>query len=88
MPQVDLSGFRTVAFDYGKIHVRGGALAKASPVISKAIVLTENRTITFVKMSSREQWLIAAVTGEKKTFRCVRSHEFVRRLEVEDCSIL
>ena len=66
MPQLDLSGFRTVAFDYGKIHFRGGALAKATPVASKAIALTENRNITFVKMSVRDQWLVAAVTGEKK----------------------
>ena len=65
MPQVDLSGFRTVAFDYGKIHVRGGALAKASPVTSISVV-TENRNITFVKMSVRDQWLVAAATGEKK----------------------
>ena len=66
MSRVDLSGFRTVAFDYGKIHMRGGALAKASPVDSKVITVTGDRKITFVRMATREAWLVAAVTGEKK----------------------
>ena len=66
MSRVDLSGFRTVAFDYGKIHMRGGALAKPSPVDSKVITLTGDRKITFVRMATREAWLVAAVTGEKK----------------------
>ena len=79
MSRVDLRRFRTVAFDYGKIHMRGCALAKPAPVDSGVITLTENRKITFVRMATKEQWLVAAVTGERKLTRL-----FVRTTLLDD----
>ena len=69
MSRVDLSGFKPVAFEHGKIHMRGGALAKPAPIDSRVITLTENRKVAFVKMATREQWLVAAATGERKLTR-------------------
>ena len=79
MSRVDLSGFKTVAFEHGKIHMRGGALAKPAPIDSRVITLTENRKIAFVRMATKEQWLVAAVTGERKLTRL-----FVRTTLLDD----
>ena len=69
-PQVYLGGFKTVAFDFGQIHMRGGCLGKAAPMVSKTIPMklsSANRgdgaskvpqSKTFVKMSMTEKWLL------------------------------
>jgi hypothetical protein len=80
---VDIPCFRTVAFDYGQIHVRGGSLAKALPMTCKTIRVNGDRgdgvhrgdggtrdaatNKIFVKMCTREHWLVRATTGAWKS---------------------
>ena len=74
---VDLGGFKTVAFDWGQIHMRGGCLGKAAPMTSKTIPLKAPKrhrgdgdsraahSQTFIKLSMTESWLILATTGQR-----------------------
>ena len=61
-----MNGFKTVAFDFGKIHVRGGHMAKAMPMTSKAISVSAEKSVTFIKMATSEPWLMAVTTGQRK----------------------
>ena len=59
--------FADVVFDYGKIHVKGGALKKALPMDSMQVRIGQDEgSTTFVRLSVNEPWLIMAVTGQKR----------------------
>ena len=62
--QLNLSRFRDVRFKMGEIHMTGGALAKALPMVTKH-VRVEGVRETFVRMTVNDGWLIAAATGQK-----------------------
>ena len=64
--RIDFSKFRPVQFEFGKVHFRGGLLAKALPLISKTVRLSNGKEETFVKLGTRETWLIQATTGNSK----------------------
>ena len=73
-PELDLGGFKTVAFDFGQIHMRGGLLNKPMPMTSKTIPLPNRgnggvlgaKTKTFVKLSTITPWLLLATTGTSR----------------------
>ena len=52
--------------EFGKIHMKGGHVAKALPMTSKTVEGPNRRNVTFVKLATTEAWLIAAVTGSSK----------------------
>ena len=71
---VDLGGFKTVAFDWGQIHVRGGCLGKATPITFQTIPLKaprEAHSKIFIKLSMTESWLSKATTGQGNVRPCV-----------------
>ena len=63
MAKVDMSLFRPLKFAFGKIHVSGGQSPKALPVTSKQITAPSGENITFVRLATSENWLLAATTG-------------------------
>ena len=67
MASVNMTAFKPVRFSYGQIHFNGGLTGKPQPVISKTVrdSAGEDNT-TFVKMSTGEQWLTCATTGQKR----------------------
>ena len=67
MPEVLMSGFKSVAFDFGQIHMRGGLLNKALPMQSKTVrEHAGSAERTFVKISCNETWLCKAVSGDSR----------------------
>ena len=77
--------FGDVVFDFGKIHVKGGALKKAMPMDSKQVLLVPDQgSSTFVRLSVNEPWLMMAVTGQKRNHSMGRTslltdlHEKIR----------
>ena len=82
--------FGDVVFDFGKIHVKGGALKKAMPMDSKQVLLVPDQgSATFVRLSVNEPWLMMAVTGQKRNHALGRTslltdlHEKIRRADGE-----
>ena len=67
MTRVDMSQFRPLKFDFGKIHISGGHSTKPLPVTSTTITSRSGENITFVKLSTRENWLVHCTTGFCKT---------------------
>ena len=61
-----LSQFRAVQFEFGKVHMKGGHVAKALPMTSRTVEGPDRQNNTFIKMATSEAWLIAAVTGSSK----------------------
>ena len=52
--------------EFGKIHMKGGHVAKALPMTSKTVEGPNRQNVTFIKLATSEAWLIAAVTGNSK----------------------
>ena len=52
--------------EFGKIHMKGGHVAKALPMTSKTVEGPNRQNVTFIKLATTEAWLIAAVTGNSK----------------------
>lgn len=82
--------FGDVVFDFGKIHVKGGALKKAMPMDSKQVLLVPDQgSATFVRLSVNEPWLMMAVTGQKRNHTLGRTslltdlHEKIRLADGE-----
>ena len=63
MAKVDMSQFRPLKFDFGKIHLSGGQSPKSFPVTSKQITSASGESITFVKVATTENWLLMVTTG-------------------------
>ena len=63
MAKVDMSQFRPLKFDFGKIHLSGGQSPKSCPVTSKQITSASGECITFVKVATTENWLLMVTTG-------------------------
>ena len=55
--------FKPVKIEFGQVHIAGGYMAKAQPVVSKSIEGSDRKQHIFVKMASSEYWLIAATCG-------------------------
>ena len=67
MASVNMTGFKPVRFSFGQIHVSGGLAGKPQPVNSKTVGDSAGEgNMTFVKMSSGEQWLTCATTGQRR----------------------
>ena len=62
-----LSQFRPVQMEFGKIHMKGGHVAKSLPMTSKTVEGPNRQNVTFIKLATSEAWLIAAVTGSSKS---------------------
>ena len=58
-----LAAFRPVKFEYGKIHMSGGFTAKKSAMKSKTIAGADGIEKHFVKLCSKEPWLVMSTTG-------------------------
>ena len=58
--------FKPVKIEFGQVHIAGGYMAKAQPVVSKSIEGSDRRQHIFVKMASSEYWLITATCGGKR----------------------
>ena len=63
MAKVDMSQFRPLKFDFGKIHLSGGQTPRSFPVTSKHITSASGESITFVKVATTENWLLMVTTG-------------------------
>ena len=55
--------FKPVKIEFGQVHIAGGYMAKAQPVVSKSTEGSDRKQHIFVKMASSEYWLIAATCG-------------------------
>ena len=65
--EVDLTGFKSVSFEFGQIHIKGGFLGKPMPMVSKQFRSGDDeQTKTFVKISRDQPWLMAATAGKNK----------------------
>ena len=53
--------------EFGKIHMKGGHVAKSLPMTSKTVEGPNRQNVTFIKLATSEAWLIAAVTGSSKS---------------------
>ena len=53
---------RKVEVTYDQLHVKGGLLAKSSPIIAKRIQVGANAK-WFAKIATTEKWLLMATTG-------------------------
>ena len=56
--------FKPVTVEFGQVHIAGGFLSKAAPVVSKRVEGLDRKQYTFVKMSSCEYWLLQATCGK------------------------
>ena len=66
MLNVDMSQFRPLKFDFGKIHMSGGQSIKSYPLTSRAVIGPDGKNMTFVKLVASEAWLLASTTGQCK----------------------
>ena len=55
--------FQPVKFTYGQIHIAGGYTKTPLAVKSRVVEGEGKKQHTFVKMSTREQWLVSAICG-------------------------
>ena len=55
--------FQPVKFTYGQIHIAGGHTRTPLAVKSRVVEGEGKKHHTFVKMSTREQWLVSAICG-------------------------
>ena len=58
--------FRPVAFEFGKIHVSGGYLARPMARVTKTVDDTDGKKKIFVKMAATDNWQIATPSGQCK----------------------
>ena len=61
--KVALGQFKPVQFEFGKIHMKGGHLAKAAPMTSKTVEGPNKKNLTFIKIALSEAWLVQGATG-------------------------
>ena len=76
---VDLSGFGDVEFQFDRVHTTGGLLKTPMPMQSRKVA---DKGL-FVKMSTNEQWLSAATTGNKYP----RGNQYGRRSLIDDLRV-
>ena len=64
MAKVDMSQFRPLKFDFGKIHLSGGQSPKSCPVTSKQITSASGECITFVNKTGDGMSYTGMVYGD------------------------
>lgn len=63
MGKSELAAFRPVNFVYGNVHMSGGLTNRKHPMTVKMLDDAKGKSKTFVKMSTREKWLVHSTTG-------------------------
>ena len=56
--------FKPVKVEFGQVHIAGGFMTKAAPVVSKSVEGSDRKQHIFVKMASSEGWLLQATCGK------------------------
>ena len=64
MHNVDLSGFKAVEFQYGRVHTTGGKRRTPMPMVSRRVKAGGKHAL-FVNMSMNEPCLLFATTGQR-----------------------
>ena len=55
--------FKPVKFEFGQVHIAGGFMSRAAPVVSKSIEGSDRKQHIFVKMAANDTWLRNVTCG-------------------------